>query len=498
MTQKSWLELSDDDEEADSGQVRQILEERLRRRKEEAEKITAGLQRSQTVGHTSARKVSNYGLQSTTSYGGFHNSSHQGGSHQGGSHQGGSHNGGSHSGGFHGGGFHGGGGGAPRKVANYGLEERPARNAAGVRSVASVDLTPPATPLYSEVDDDIVFSETFDIWYTDPTALSTRGTSKDLYETACCYVGNFNKLSEFYAFHNAIDWDHIPDGSVVAYCRKDVKPQWEDPRNEDGGRFLFKHWPRPEAERIFTKIALGFLSGMLLDWPNYNLVSLHVRSSARGSDIQLWRKCQHQGTGLTTGLVLSDIRNLFFAGEKDPTEKDTDSGRIKIGNATVTWMVNFSSVARNGNRLQHFEQRKKNLRSSTSFGGPSSGEPCSGASGSASTTSPASTAGPVSSGHAMSSGARKFKFGGLAELLSHDDTTPGSASSSCRDFGEASSPGGGSTSGSPVWTPGSPGNGLTRTRTYASPRSPYPDYDAPVQLQAYQRAIALKQQGQGQ
>lgn len=217
----------------------------------------------------------------------------------------------------------------------------------------SIDCTPMASapspqqdgqqPLVASltnVDGDVIFHEIFDIWYTNPEALKRKGVNKEAYAGAMQKVGSFKRLSDFYEFHNALDWDAIREGSIIAYCRQGITPQWEDPANEQGGRYLVKNFNRNETESIFTKIALGFFAGMLHDWADYNAVSLHVRSPARGTSIQLWRRVSATSSKLTTARVKSDIFAFVDA-------------QVAGCGLSVGWVPNRESLERNDSRLQN-------------------------------------------------------------------------------------------------------------------------------------------------
>lgn len=84
--------------------------------------------------------------------------------------------------------------------------------------------------------------------YTNPEAIKRKGVHKEAYAGAMQKVGSFKRLSDFYEFHNALDWDAIREGSIIAYCRQGITPQWEDPANEQGGRYLVKNFSRVETE----------------------------------------------------------------------------------------------------------------------------------------------------------------------------------------------------------------------------------------------------------
>eukprot|EP01053_Blabericola_migrator_P008784 Blabericola_migrator_1__8783@NODE_462_length_8278_cov_282_498843_g361_i0_p2_GENE_NODE_462_length_8278_cov_282_498843_g361_i0NODE_462_length_8278_cov_282_498843_g361_i0_p2_ORF_typecomplete_len690_score94_45IF4E/PF01652_18/4_8e03IF4E/PF01652_18/2_1e15_NODE_462_length_8278_cov_282_498843_g361_i01682237 len=196
----------------------------------------------------------------------------------------------------------------------------------------------PLEPRLREADGDVIFDETFDIWFTQPlSGGSKRGLAKEVYENGLHLIGSFKNLSQFFEFHGMLEWDSLPPSSVIAFCRHGVKPIWEDPANENGGRYLVKNFGRDCTEAVFTKIALGFFSGMLHDWKNYNLISLHVRESRRGNDIQLWRKVLHSHR-LTTPIVKSDLQD--FVEYSQPS-------------MTLSFVPNKESLSRNDSRLQH-------------------------------------------------------------------------------------------------------------------------------------------------
>eukprot|EP01054_Gregarina_sp_Poly1_P002742 Gregarina_sp_Poly_1__2741@NODE_175_length_12037_cov_139_596324_g155_i0_p2_GENE_NODE_175_length_12037_cov_139_596324_g155_i0NODE_175_length_12037_cov_139_596324_g155_i0_p2_ORF_typecomplete_len753_score109_61IF4E/PF01652_18/2_6e03IF4E/PF01652_18/1_8e15_NODE_175_length_12037_cov_139_596324_g155_i04922750 len=205
------------------------------------------------------------------------------------------------------------------------------------------DIDAPVEPRLQEVNGDVIFEDVFDIWFTQPLGGTRRGLAKEVYENGMHLIGSFKTLSQFFDFHGMLEWDDLPPSSVIAFCRHGIKPIWEDPRNEAGGRFLVKNFRRDETESVFTKIALGFFSGMLHDWKNYNLISLHIRESRRGSDIQLWRSVVHS-RHLTTQRVKADLAD--FVENSQP-------------GMTLSFVPNRESLSRNDSRLQQQSGHRK-------------------------------------------------------------------------------------------------------------------------------------------
>lgn len=196
----------------------------------------------------------------------------------------------------------------------------------------------------TEEDGDVIFHQPFEIWYTLPAGGAHRkGINKEVYEGGMHKIGTFTRVSEFFEFHRMLDWNTLPPNSVIAFCRENIRPIWEDPANEVGGRYLVKNFPRDNTEAIFTKTALGFFSGLLHDWTNYNLVSLHIRDARRGNDIQLWRRTVR--SALSADIVKEDI--LSITSEEGPT------------NLVVSFVPNRESLCRNDERLAHNSSSRK-------------------------------------------------------------------------------------------------------------------------------------------
>lgn len=192
-------------------------------------------------------------------------------------------------------------------------------------------------PIFKKLDNgDVEFSTAFDIWYTDPDNVNRKGVDKNAYAGAMQKVGTFNLLSEFYEFHDTVEWEGIKEGSIIAYCREGITPQWEDPANERGGRYLVKNLPRQATETLFTKIALGFFTQMLHDWNKLNLVSLHVRGSSRGSDIQIWRRDRENKP--PNSVIKQDVFSMLEESTAPPT-------------LSLTFVPNSDSLSRNDSKL---------------------------------------------------------------------------------------------------------------------------------------------------
>eukprot|EP01055_Gregarina_sp_Pseudo9_P005125 Gregarina_sp_Pseudo_9__5124@NODE_53_length_4794_cov_16_022713_g50_i0_p1_GENE_NODE_53_length_4794_cov_16_022713_g50_i0NODE_53_length_4794_cov_16_022713_g50_i0_p1_ORF_typecomplete_len800_score235_86IF4E/PF01652_18/2_9e03IF4E/PF01652_18/1_1e17_NODE_53_length_4794_cov_16_022713_g50_i04552854 len=225
----------------------------------------------------------------------------------------------------------------------------------------------PIEPRLREVNGDVIFDEKFDIWFTQPLGGSRRGLAKEAYEGGMHLIGSFDTLAQFFEFYGMLEWDDLPPSSVIAFCRHGIKPIWEDPANERGGRYLVKNFRREDTEAVFTKISLGFLSGMLHDWKHYNLISLHVRESRRGNDIQLWRSVSNNGR-LTHARVKADLQD--FVENSQPS-------------MTLSFVPNRESLSRNDSRLQQQSggRRSKGSRRNRGSLGPAASPAYTGGSG---------------------------------------------------------------------------------------------------------------------
>jgi len=229
------------------------------------------------------------------------------------------------------------------------------------------EVTPaPEQALTTEIDGVTHFAEEFDIWFAD--GLRRAGTHANDYNDLLQKVGSFKTLDDLYEFHDQVDWSSLNDGCIIAYCRAGIKPQWEDPANSAGGRFTVKDFPRRSCETVFTALALHFLGQLFTDYPNYNLISLHVRPASRGTDVQLWRKLPAGRTQLTLQTVQQEILGLLHGAPG------------LVSPPTVTWVPNKESLARNDSRMGG--KRGKPVMGTDSVGfveavfdsGPSKGE----------------------------------------------------------------------------------------------------------------------------
>eukprot|EP00697_Spironema_sp_BW2_P011220 gnl/Spiro4/26833_TR13339_c0_g1_i1.p1 gnl/Spiro4/26833_TR13339_c0_g1~~gnl/Spiro4/26833_TR13339_c0_g1_i1.p1 ORF type:complete len:248 (+),score=16.23 gnl/Spiro4/26833_TR13339_c0_g1_i1:60-746(+) len=132
-------------------------------------------------------------------------------------------------------------------------------------------------------------------------------------------IAEISTVEDFWCLHNNLAVPtKLPLGSNYHFFRHDIKPEWEDPANQRGGKwtFHFTESQRPMIDDLWLNTLLSLIGEMFefsddicgavvsLRRPNYDRISFWTRSSA---DEKLCMAIGHQiraNVDLPPGMIL--------------------------------------------------------------------------------------------------------------------------------------------------------------------------------------------------
>jgi len=83
-----------------------------------------------------------------------------------------------------------------------------------------------------------------------------RGMNQTTYENSLKIIGAFRTVQDFWRYwNNFTDINKFPDGSNVLLFKLGIKPMWEDPSNEKGGKWVINSDKR-HIHDSWTRIVL--------------------------------------------------------------------------------------------------------------------------------------------------------------------------------------------------------------------------------------------------
>lgn len=146
------------------------------------------------------------------------------------------------------------------------------------------------------------------LWYTKPQ-VDENETWNDLLKP----VITFSSVEEFWGIFNSIPQpSELPHKSDYHLFREDIRPEWEDVKNAQGGKFnkSYNHKRDVDINKVWLNICLALIGEVLQD--NEDEVNGVVYSNRKHVyKIALWTKS-------------TDKKNLFTVGEKFKEVIDTD------------------------------------------------------------------------------------------------------------------------------------------------------------------------------
>lgn len=162
------------------------------------------------------------------------------------------------------------------------------------------------------------------LWYTKPPVDKSESWS-DLLRP----VTAFETVEEFWAIHNAIPKPrYLPFKSDYHLFRNDIRPEWEDPTNAQGGKWTHQFWGKtPDIDDLWMRALLAVIGETIdEDDSEINGVVINIRKSAY--KIAIWTKSADNKEALTrigskfkTVLKLGDDAQLEFLPHSTASEK---------------------------------------------------------------------------------------------------------------------------------------------------------------------------------
>lgn len=164
-------------------------------------------------------------------------------------------------------------------------------------------------------------------WYTKPNT----GSGEDWRELIKELV-TVDTVEEFWGAYNSLPkFSELPRKADYALFRKGIRPEWEDPANENGGKWVFQYKglaSRGDVDDKWLNVLLGVIGGSLDNEDKVNGVVAMVRHSSIYK-IALWVSGNHEESK-TVALRFKDLLDLAA---KDHIEFALHDSSRKRGNA---------------------------------------------------------------------------------------------------------------------------------------------------------------------
>lgn len=88
---------------------------------------------------------------------------------------------------------------------------------------------------------------------------STRGMSDQDWENRVKKIGSFDSVQLFWRYWNNLPFAQLPIGSSMRFFKTGIEPNWDDPQNQNGGKWVLK--PTQAPEQLFSDVTLALIGG---------------------------------------------------------------------------------------------------------------------------------------------------------------------------------------------------------------------------------------------
>eukprot|EP01114_Cavostelium_apophysatum_P019000 TRINITY_DN5992_c0_g1_i1.p1 TRINITY_DN5992_c0_g1~~TRINITY_DN5992_c0_g1_i1.p1 ORF type:complete len:402 (-),score=88.28 TRINITY_DN5992_c0_g1_i1:46-1251(-) len=123
-------------------------------------------------------------------------------------------------------------------------------------------------------------------WYDVKVA---QGMSTSDYQNTIKVLGKFATIGQFWRYWNNLDdVTKYPDGTNLRLFKSRIKPMWEDPSNQGGGKWTITPSTKEQASEIWSKVALATIGEQFKYSDDLCGLVLSVRS--KSTTIQIWNK----------------------------------------------------------------------------------------------------------------------------------------------------------------------------------------------------------------
>lgn len=126
----------------------------------------------------------------------------------------------------------------------------------------------------------------FTLYFDLGRSRSKKAKNKDEYEQQLKEAGTIASLHDYWCYFNNINLDMMPLPSDLSIFKSGMKPLWETPENEAGGRFVISGFAKEKSKEYLEKLVLAFIGLQFTFHENVNGIVYSVRS--RGCSISLW------------------------------------------------------------------------------------------------------------------------------------------------------------------------------------------------------------------
>jgi len=166
---------------------------------------------------------------------------------------------------------------SPKKAFNSSNGTDSQENQSNVEIILSVPKFDPSEPMYLEHE--------WAFWFDSGRI---RGMNQTTYENSLKIIGAFRTVQEFWRYwNNFTDINKFPEGSNLLLFKLGIKPMWEDPSNEKGGKWVINSDKRHILES-WLRIVLFSIGEQFSNQDELCGLVLSVRS--KGDTIKVWNR----------------------------------------------------------------------------------------------------------------------------------------------------------------------------------------------------------------
>lgn len=173
-------------------------------------------------------------------------------------------------------------------------------------------------------------SHKWTFWYTKPS-----DGSED-WHMLLKEVVTVSTVEEFWGAYNSIPKvSDLPLKADYSFFRSGIRPEWEDPHNAKGGKWLYQFRANKRSlniDEIWLKVLLGMIGGTLdneiAEQEEINGAFVSVRKA--GIKVNLWTKNTSQDLLRNVGLRFKEILGLGDRDEVEFSAHESGRGKAKV------------------------------------------------------------------------------------------------------------------------------------------------------------------------
>ncbi|ANB13436.1 translation initiation factor eIF4E [Sugiyamaella lignohabitans] len=168
------------------------------------------------------------------------------------------------------------------------------------------------------------------LWYTKPQ------TGNEEWHNLLKKVVTVSTVEEFWGAYNSVPKvSELPMKADYSFFSEGVRPEWEDPRNSKGGKWMFQYRSGRRSisvDEAWLKVLLGMIGGTLdnedVNSEQINGAFISIRKA--GIKINLWTKHTNQELVRPIGLRFKALLGLAEREEIEFTAHEAVKGRSKV------------------------------------------------------------------------------------------------------------------------------------------------------------------------